>query len=77
MLRTCRWFSLGALAIAGAVGGVIVFVVFVLLLGLLLESSGEVDPRGLAWGAILGASVAYMFSLIAGVNNLREKRDAA
>jgi hypothetical protein len=72
VLQILQRVSLGAIVVAGAISGIVVYLVFQALLGLVLDipaiSLIEVIPI-----AILSILVASVFGLIAGVNNLREK----
>ena len=75
VLQILQRVSLGAIVVAGAISGIVVYLVFQALLGLVLNipaiSLIEVIPI-----AILSILVASVFGLIAGVNNLREIRIA-
>ncbi len=73
LLRTLQRISLGALAVAGAISGIVTSVVYLLLLGLVLNFSVAINLIEIVAGAILGVLVLSVFGLIAGVNNLREK----
>ena len=73
VLRTLQRISLGALAVAGAISGIVTSVVYLLLLGLVLNFSVAINLIEIVAGAILGVLVLSVFGLIAGVNNLQEK----
>lgn len=74
-LQILQRVSLGAIVVAGAISGIVVYLVFQALLGFVLNIAAisliEVIPI-----AILSILVASVFGLIAGVNNLREIRIA-
>ncbi len=70
-LRRLRRLNLAALTISGAIAGVLVFQFSLFVLGVMLESSGEYGLLSVAHGALAGASVAFCFGVIAGLENLR------
>ena len=76
-LRRLQWLNLVALTIAGAAAGVIVFQISLFVLAALLQSSGGYSVLSVMYGALTGASVACCFGLIAGLENLKGRVDAA
>ena len=73
VLRTLQRISLGALAVAGAISGIVTSVIYLLLLGLVLNFSMAINLIDIVLGTIFGVLVLSVFGLIAGGNNLREK----
>ncbi len=76
VLRNLQRVSLGTLIVAGAISGIVVAVVYWLLLRLVLNFSGAIDLFDVIVSVILGVLVASVFGLIAGINNLRERKNA-
>ena len=76
VLRNLQRVSLRTLIVAGAISGIVVSVVYWLLLRLMLNFSGAIDLFEVIIHVILGVLVASVFGLIAGINNLREKKNA-
>jgi len=66
-LRRARMLNLLSLALAGAAGGVIMFFVFSLFLGFVLESSAPFDLLQALWGGTLGLLVSLAFGALAGI----------
>ena len=66
-LRRAQMLNLLSLALAGAAGGVIMFVVFLRFLGFLLESSAPFDLLQALWGGALGLLVSLTFGALAGI----------
>ena len=73
VLQTLKRVSLGMLIVAGAINGIVVSVVSRQLLGLMLNFSAAINLFDVIASVILGVLVASVFSLIAGINNLRKK----
>jgi hypothetical protein len=67
LLRRTGLLSLPVLMLSGLVFGVLVFYLFSLFLGFLLESSAPFGLSATLWGALLGLCVALSFGLIAGI----------
>ncbi len=76
VLRMFQRVSLGAIVVAGAISGIVVSVVYWLLLRLMLNFSGAINLFEVIIHVILGVLVASVFGLIAGINNLGEKKFA-
>ncbi len=76
VLRTLQRVNLGTLIVAGAISGIVVSVVYWLLLRLMLNFSGAINLFEVIIHVILGVLVASVFGLIAGINNLGEKKFA-
>lgn len=76
ILRRLQRTSLRALAVAGSLSGIVVSIAYLLVLGLVHNFPVAIDLMELVPGAILGVLTLSVFVLIAGVNNLREKRVA-
>ena len=57
--------NLAAVLFCGAVLGVLVFLLFLLTLGAVLESSSPFHPLAYVWGAALGFAVALCYGLLA------------
>ena len=73
VLRNLHRVSLGALVVAGAISGMVVYGFFLSLLGLALDFPAHIGLPDVIASAILGVMLGAVFGLIAGVNNLREK----
>ena len=72
LLQNLQRVSLRAIVAAGALSGIVVFFVFQLLLGILFGIP-SISPVELVICVVFGAVAAFVFGLIAGVNNLRTK----
>lgn len=66
-LRRTGHLSVPVLGVAGAVAGVLILYLAMVLLGLLLNSSASFGKLQLMWGAALGFGVAIAFGLISGI----------
>ena len=66
-LRRARMLNLLSLSLAGVAGGVIMFFVFSLFLGFLLESSAPFEFLQALWGGALGLLVSLAFGAFAGI----------
>jgi len=76
ILRRLGRLNLLMLIFAGGIGGVVVFILFSLLLSLALGSKPHLafSTSSVLWGSILGASVAVVYGLIAGVPMIKSKQ---
>jgi len=72
VLRKLQRVSLVALVGAGAISGIVVYMVYLSLLGLAIDFPAHIDLTNVIVSATLGVVLASVFGLIAGVNNLRE-----
>ena len=73
VLRKLQRVSLGAVIGAGAISGIVIYGVYLLLLGLALDFPAHIRLPDLIASAFLGVVLGFVFGLIAGVDNLREK----
>lgn len=69
VLRRRGRLTLAYLALAGVLGGVLIFFVFGLVLTMLLGSTASFGWVNAAWGAALGLCVALAYGLIAGITS--------
>lgn len=71
LLRRFGWLNFPVLIVCGALSGIIVFNVFLVLLSTLLGTAEYYRPSlsGTLWGMTIGASVAALFGLIAGITS--------
>jgi hypothetical protein len=66
-LRRAGRLNLLSLTLCAVPAGVLAFYLFLRILGFLLESSAPFELRHAIWGASLGAFVALVFGVIAGL----------
>lgn len=66
-LRRARMLNLLSLALAGAAAGMIIFFVFSLFFGFLLNSSAPFEFLQALWGGALGLLVSLAFGALAGI----------
>jgi hypothetical protein len=69
-IKFLRYFgilNLPLLILFRALGGIVAFCSFILVLGVMLQSSGSFGIMQIIWGAIFGGVVSLCFGLVAGI----------
>ena len=73
VLRKMQRVSLGAVVVAGAISGIVIYGVYLSLLGLALDFPAHIRLTDVIASVFLGVVLGSVIGLIAGVDNLREK----